>query len=79
MTTIGLRSASGITDRKKAMEMADGFAEMYGEDFVVFEYHDPFECDVEPAKPDDDPLKTPFCMYRTKTQPKDPVIVGVRK
>lgn len=78
-STIGTRSASGITNKKKAIDTADGFAAMYDEDFVVFEYTDPIlEYDVEPAHDDDAPFLTPFIIYRTAPVFPDPTkVVGI--
>lgn len=61
------RAASGILDKRRAIELADGLADLYEEDYVVLEFAatPPTEYDVEPAQADDTPGVTPYIIHRT--------------
>jgi len=67
MSTTTTRAMSGITDRKQAIALADGLADLFEERYIVLEYDGipQTEYDVEPAKFDDQPNVTPFVIYVT--------------
>ena len=62
------RFASGILDKTKALNLAQGFADLYEEDYTVLGYNNG-EFDVEPSKPEDCPLVTPFVIARLTPAP----------
>lgn len=55
MLSVSARSATGITERKKAEQIAQGMADLYEDSFTVLFYPSEGIYDVEPARRADTP------------------------
>ena len=54
-TTVSTRSATGITERKTANQIAQGMVDIYGEPFTILFYPGEGIFDVEPSRNSDTP------------------------